>query len=293
MEVLETLAELRRARRIARGRMGFVATMGGLHPGHESLLRAARMENETVLASIFVNPTQFGESADFEDYPRDRERDLEIMKAAEVDLVWAPSMRMMYPEGLEITVEVGAIGSRLEGASRASHFNGVATVVAKLFNQVRPDVSYFGQKDWQQTRVIAALVKGLALDVEVKVVRTVREADGLAWSSRNKRLDGPGREAAAGLYRALRAAEKAFASGETDGDALRRLMRETVASERRVRVGYVSVARAGDLEELSVAQAPLAMLGAIEVGGVRLIDNLVVGVDLWSEDGGGEADSQV
>ncbi len=293
MEVLETLDELRRARRIAGGRLGFVATMGGLHPGHEALLRAARMENETVVASIFVNPTQFGESADFDEYPRDRDRDLEILKSAEVDLVWAPSMNEMYPEGLEVTVEVGTIGSRLEGASRAGHFNGVATVVARLFNQVRPDVTYFGQKDWQQTRVVEALVEGLRLDMEVRVVRTVREADGLAWSSRNERLDGSGREAAAVLYRALRAAEEAFAGGESDGDTLRRLITETVATEPRARLDYVSVAHAEDLEELTVARTPLALLGAIEVGGVRLIDNVVIGVELWSGDGAGETDARL
>ena len=193
MKVLETLAELRGARRNARGRVGFVATMGGLHPGHEALLRAARADCETVAASIFVNPTQFGQDEDFEQYPRSRERDLEIMRAGAVDLVWAPSMAEMYPEGPEITVEVGPIGSRLEGASRSGHFDGVATVVAKLFEQVRPDVSYFGQKDWQQTRVIHALVERLELDVELRVVGTVREGDGLAWSSRNERLDGPGK----------------------------------------------------------------------------------------------------
>jgi pantoate--beta-alanine ligase len=293
MEVLETLDELRRARRIARGRLGFVATMGGLHPGHEALLRAARMENKTVVASIFVNPTQFGEPADFDEYPRDRDRDLEILNSAEVDLVWAPSMEEMYPEGMEITVEVGAIGSRLEGASRAGHFNGVATVVAKLFNQVRPDVTYFGQKDWQQTRVIEALVEGLRLDVEVKVVRTVRETDGLAWSSRNLRLDGPAREAAAVLYRALRAAEEAFAGGETDGDALRRLINETVATEPRAQLDYASLAHAEHLEELTVARTPLALLGAIEVGDVRLIDNVVIGVELWSGDGAGDAHARL
>ena len=293
MKVLETLAELRGARRNARGRVGFVATMGGLHPGHEALLRAARADCETVAASIFVNPTQFGQDEDFEQYPRSRERDLEIMRAGAVDLVWAPSMAEMYPEGPEITVEVGPIGSRLEGASRSGHFDGVATVVAKLFEQVRPDVSYFGQKDWQQTRVIHALVERLELDVELRVVGTVREGDGLAWSSRNERLDGPGREAAGVLYRALRAAEEAFASGEVHAERLRRLMREMVAVERRARLDYVSVAGAEGLEELSVARTPLALLGAIDVGRVRLIDNLVVGVHLWPGVGGGEEGSDV
>lgn len=293
MEALETLAELRRRRGNARGKVGFVATMGALHPGHEALLQAAREQCDTVAASIFVNPTQFGEAADFEEYPRDHRRDLEIMRAAEVDFVWMPTMEEMYPDGSEITVEVGAIGSVLEGASRPGHFNGVATVVAKLFDQVRPDVSYFGQKDWQQTRVIDALVERLALDVELKIVRTVREEDGLAWSSRNERLDDAGRAAAPVLYRALRAAVEAFAGGVVDGEALRRVMRETVEAEDGARLDYVSVANADDLEEVAVARAPLALLGAIAVGGVRLIDNVVVGVELWPYDEGGDAGSQV
>ena len=281
MELVETLKELRALRRKSKGTVGLVATMGALHSGHESLLRAAREDCNTLVASLYVNPTQFGDQADLDRYPRNIQRDLAIMQAEKVDFVWMPSTVEMYPDGEEAEIEIGPIASVLEGAARPGHFNGVATVVSKLFDQVRPHVSYFGQKDWQQTRVIHALINRLSIHVKVKVIKTIREEGGLAWSSRNEFLSRESRIAASILYKALQTAETAFSAGENDGHKLRMLIRQVVGQENLVEIDYASVANARTLEELTVAKTPIAFLGAIRIEGIRLIDNIVFGVDLY------------
>ena len=289
MDVLEGLRELRARRTAAAGRLGLVPTMGALHPGHRALLRVARDGCETVAASLFVNPTQFGAEADFARYPRTRDRDLEILAMEGVDFVWVPPVEVMYPEGPAATVDPGRLATALEGKARPGHFAGVATVVARLFEQVRPDVAFFGQKDWQQTRVIADLIHQRAPGIELVVVATVREADGLAWSSRNVRLDGKGRQAATALYRGLARVAAAFAEGTEDAETLRRLIGAKVKGEPSARLEYASVADALDLTELTIAREPVVFSGAVMVGEVHLIDNIVVGMELARGGGADEA----
>ena len=284
MELVKTLKELRALRQKSKGTVGLVATMGALHAGHKSLLRGAREECNTLVASLYVNPTQFGDQRDFASYPHNIQRDLRILEAEDVDFVWMPSTAEMYPDGEDMEIEMGPIGSVLEGEARPGHFNGVATVVTKLFDQVRPHVSYFGQKDWQQTRVIHELIDRLSIPIDVKVMRTIREENGLAWSSRNESLSRESRIAACVLYKALQTAETAFLTGEKDSQKLRMLIRQIVAQENLVKIDYASVANAKTLEELTIAKMPLALLGAIRIAGVRIIDNIVLGMDLYPKD---------
>lgn len=284
MELVKTLKELRALRQKSKGTVGLVATMGALHAGHKSLLRGAREECNTLVASLYVNPTQFGDQRDFASYPHNIQRDLRILEAEDVDFVWMPSTAEMYPDGEDMEIEMGPIGSVLEGEARPGHFNGVATVVTKLFDQVRPHVSYFGQKDWQQTRVIHELIDRLSIPIDVKVMRTIREENGLAWSSRNESLSRENRIAACVLYKALQTAETAFLTGEKDSQKLRMLIRQIVAQENLVKIDYASVANAKTLEELTIAKMPLALLGAIRIAGVRIIDNIVLGMDLYPKD---------
>jgi pantoate--beta-alanine ligase len=254
VEVVRTIAEARRAlapRRSAS--IGLVPTMGALHEGHLSLLSAARAENGTVVMSLFVNPAQFGEGADLSSYPRDEEHDLVQAEAADVDLVFAPSAAEMYPPGFQTWVDVVELGSILEGTFRPGHFRGVATVCLKLFSVVRPDRAYFGQKDAQQVEVIRRLIADLALELELRVVPTVRDADGLALSSRNARLSPDERRRALALPHAL-------ATHDRD-EALRLL-----AGSDGLEVDYVELA---DFD-------PPALVGAVRVGDTRLIDNVVL-----------------
>ena len=275
MRVLETVAAFREARR-AHGELGFTPTMGFLHEGHLALVARARAETAAVAASLFVNPTQFGDPQDLERYPRDTPGDLAKLERAGVDLVFAPSVAEMYPPGAATHVEVGPLGDVLEGAARPSHFAGVATVVAKLFNIVAPTRAYFGEKDAQQVAVIRRLVRDLDLPVEVVACPTVREADGLALSSRNVRLSPAQRAAAPVLHRALRAAQSLAAAGGRDAERLRAAVRAVVASEPLADLDYVSVADPGSLEELSRLDGPALLSLAARFGPVRLIDNLVL-----------------
>ncbi|MDX1664246.1 MAG: pantoate--beta-alanine ligase [Candidatus Promineifilaceae bacterium] len=255
---------------------GLVPTMGYLHEGHLSLVRRARAAQERVAASIYVNPTQFAPTEDLESYPRNLERDLALLEAEGVDLVFTPNDQVMYPQGFQTAIQVGEVSQPLEGASRPTHFQGVATIVAKLFNIVAPTAAYFGQKDAQQTVVVRRMAADLNFDVEIVICPTVREADGLAMSSRNARLSAEQRAAAPVLYHALTRARAALAEGETSGAALRRLMKETVAAEPLARLDYVSVADPASLAELeSVGQKALLSL-AVFIGEVRLIDNVLL-----------------
>jgi pantoate--beta-alanine ligase len=224
--------------------------MGYLHEGHLSLVRAAREQCDVVVVSIFVNPTQFGPNEDFTRYPRDPERDLAMLDNAGVDWVFMPGVEEMYPEGFSTYVEVGGVTSPLEGAARPGHFKGVTTVVAKLFNIVQPDRAYFGQKDAQQVVVIRKMVHDLAFPLEIVVVPTMREPDGLAMSSRNVYLNPQEREAALVLYRSLNAVKELWDAGERRGSALRDAMTSALASEPLARPDYVSVADPATLEEL-------------------------------------------
>ncbi len=275
MQLVETVAQLQAWRTAQRDRtIGFVPTMGYLHDGHLALVRRARTENEIVVVSIFVNPLQFGPHEDYERYPRDLARDLALLAPEGVDLVFAPSVEEMYPPGFATSVVVsGPVAERLEGASRPGHFRGVATVVARLLNLVRPTRAYFGWKDAQQVLVIRRMVQDLALPVEIVPVPTVREADGLALSSRNVYLSPEERAAASAIPRALFAALERFQAGERNAEMLRRIVREALASSL-VRLDYVSVSDLERFEELEVVDRPALLLVAAWVGTTRLIDNL-------------------
>jgi pantoate--beta-alanine ligase len=276
MRVITTIAELRTARAALQGTTGLVPTMGYLHEGHLSLVRRARAENDHVITTIFVNPTQFGPSEDLTRYPRDLPRDLALLEAEKVDLVFAPDVSEMYPPGFGTFIDVGPIAAPLEGAARPGHFRGVATVVCKLFAITSPHRAYFGQKDAQQTLVIRRMTLDLNLPVEIVVCPIVREPDGLAMSSRNVYLNPEERRAATVLFRALRAVQERFATGERNGDALRAAMRAVIESEPLARADYVSVADLDDLHELeTVTNRALASL-AVRIGTTRLIDNCVL-----------------
>ena len=275
MQVLETIAEMRAARRGLTS-LGLVPTMGFLHAGHISLVERAKAECGAVAVSIFVNPTQFGPTEDLSRYPRDLPRDLAMLEAAGVELVFTPQPAEIYPPGFSTRVEVGAVAGPLEGASRPGHFAGVATVVAKLFNIVQPTRAYFGQKDAQQSVVIRRMTRDLDLPVEVVVAPTVREADGLALSSRNAYLTPEQRTAAPVLFRALSKAQASFTLGERNAETLRNAMRDVIANTPEAEVDYVSLADPDTMEELvRIDTRALASL-AIRFGHTRLIDNLLL-----------------
>lgn len=277
MRTVTTLTELRTARLSLKGTVGLVPTMGYLHEGHLSLIRQARAECEHVVVSIFVNPTQFGPNEDLSKYPRDLERDLSLIEPLGVDFVWTPTAEVMYPTGYQTWVEVEAITRPLEGSMRPGHFKGVTTVVAKLFNGVQPHKAYFGQKDAQQQTVIRQMVRDLNFPLEVVVCPTVREADGLAMSSRNKYLEGENRQAALVLFRALSAAKDLYEKGERSAEALRRKMKEIIDAEPYAQMQYVSCADFDTLEELEQVKGKALLSMAVLIGKTRLIDNFILG----------------
>jgi pantoate--beta-alanine ligase len=258
--------------------VGFVPTMGYLHAGHISLVEAARRENSVVAVSIFVNPTQFGPNEDFTTYPRDPERDLALLTEAGVNWVFTPSVDEIYPPGFSTYVDVRDITRRLEGEMRPGHFLGVATVVAKLFNILQPTRAYFGQKDAQQVAVLRKMVADLAFPLQLVVVPTLREPDGLAMSSRNVYLTPNERQAAVCLHRALSAALSLWRSGERRGSALRAAMQAVLSAEPLARPDYVSVANPLTLEELDDSGAATRALAslAVRIGKTRLIDNFLL-----------------
>lgn len=277
MMIVSSLDELHAARLLLDGRLGLVPTMGYLHKGHLSLARRAREECDRVAASIFVNPTQFGPTEDLSKYPRDLDRDLSLLDAAGVDLVWTPDNETIYPPDFSTWVEVEGLTKPLEGAARPGHFRGVTTVVAKLFNAVQPQAAYFGQKDAQQAAVVRKMTRDLNFPVEIVVCPTVRETDGLAMSSRNSYLSPEERKSAVVLFRALTAAREAFERGERDAESLRKVMSATLASEPRARTQYVSCADYDTLEELGTVTGKALLSMAVFIGKTRLIDNFVVG----------------
>lgn len=275
MQVISTIEAVRQAR-TAYPTLGLVPTMGYLHAGHLSLVRQARQECGAVAVSIFVNPTQFGPNEDFGRYPRDMQRDLSLLEAEGVDLVFTPEPSTIYPPGFGTEVVLAAAEEVLEGAARPGHFRGVATVVCKLLNILQPTRAYFGQKDAQQTVVVRQMVRDLNMPYEIVVAPTIREADGLALSSRNTYLSAEQRQVATVLYRALRAASEHYAAGERSAAVLREVMQMVLAGEPSVQPEYVSVADPLSLRELETISHGALFSMAVRLGSVRLIDNMLV-----------------
>jgi pantoate--beta-alanine ligase len=277
VQFLTTIAQVREARAAIPGSVGLVPTMGALHEGHLALVRAARYANQRVIVSIFVNPTQFGPNEDFAAYPRDTQRDLDMLRAEAVDFVFMPSAEEMYPPGFDTAIDAGMITEPLEGAHRPGHFLGVATVVLKLFNIVQPTRAYFGRKDAQQLAVIRHVVRDLDLDVEIVPIDTVREPDGLAMSSRNAYLSPAERRSALVLWNALSLAREMWTRGARDAEAFRKRLRELIEDEESARIDYVSVADPETLREVDRIQGPVLVSLAVRIGRTRLIDNITLG----------------
>lgn len=275
MKVVTTIADLRAVRAELPQPVGFVPTMGYLHDGHLALVRAARAESATVVASIFVNPTQFGADEDLAAYPRDLERDLALLEEESVDMAFVPPVEEMYHKDVGTVVDPQGIGEVLEGAARPGHFRGVATVVVKLFNLVQPQKAYFGEKDAQQVAVLRKVVADLFLPVQLVSCPTVREPDGLALSSRNVYLTEEQRRAATALYRGLSRAREAWLGGEREAATLRAMVTSEVEQEPVIQLEYVSVAHPTTLEGLDTVGVDGALLSlAARAGRARLIDNV-------------------
>ena len=277
MKVVNTNKQMSWICREAAKPVGLVPTMGALHEGHLSLVDQARVDNGTVVVSIFVNPTQFGDQNDLSQYPRDIESDLALLRQHGVDLVYIPSVQEVYPDGFDTWVNVGSLADKLEGLHRPGHFRGVATVVSKLFNVMRPDRAYFGQKDGQQTVVIQKLAKDLDMGVEIVVMPTIREADGLAMSSRNAQLSADDRKAAPVVYKSLCNAYGRWAEGERNADNLKDAAKSVLLTESIIKsIDYVSVASMTTLDEVDLIDENAILSVAVEIGSVRLIDNMVL-----------------
>ncbi|MCQ2003784.1 pantoate--beta-alanine ligase [Rhizobium sp. NRK18] len=283
MKTLKTIADLRESlapHRAAGRSIGFVPTMGYLHVGHMELVRRARAENDIVVASIFVNPLQFGANEDLAKYPRDLARDSAMLAKADVDFLFAPGVEDMYPRPMETVVDVPKLGSELEGEARPGHFAGVATVVSKLFNIVQPDSAYFGEKDYQQVTIIRRMVEDLAIPVRIVPVPTVREADGLACSSRNVYLSPEERKTAVIVPRALAEAERLIASGLEDVAALEGAIRDFIRAEPLANPEVVAIRDAATLQQPgNLKDRPVLLLLYVRIGTTKLLDNRVLGLN--------------
>jgi pantoate--beta-alanine ligase len=267
----------RKIRREQDRTVGLVPTMGALHEGHLSLVREARRMCDVVVVSVFVNPAQFGPGEDFAHYPRDLTKDTALLTDYNVDYIFAPPVEEIYPKGFSTYVNVEGLSEQLEGASRPGHFRGVSTVVTILLNTIRPDFAFFGQKDAQQALVIRRLVKDLAFDTEIVILPIVREDSGLAISSRNLYLTADEQKSATILHEALKQAKQAFKDGERNASRITDLIRQTVESEPRARLDYVTIADAETLEKLDrVDERPTLIALAAYVGKTRLIDNMIL-----------------
>lgn len=280
MRIIEKVKEMKLFSEMARREgksIGFVPTMGYLHEGHLSLVRRARAENDVVVVSIFVNPIQFGPNEDYDRYPRDFERDKMLLEKEGVDCVFYPSVEEMYPQDFSTYVEETVLSKPLCGRSRPGHFRGVCTVVAKLFNIVKPHRAYFGQKDAQQFRVLRRMVRDLNMDVEMIECPIVREPDGLAMSSRNVYLSPEERRQALALYRSLKLAEELFTKGERDALKIKREMEEFLRGFDKVKVDYVEIVDEETLEPVSKIEKKVIVAVAAWVGKARLIDNVILG----------------
>ena len=280
MKTVRTIEELRRIVQVWKEKnasVGLVPTMGFLHEGHESLMRCAREDTDFVVVSIFVNPTQFGPDEDLDRYPRDLEHDLERCEALHVDLVYCPEAAEMYPHGYQTTVNVEGLSQGLCGKSRPAHFQGVCTVVSKLFNIVTPDRAYFGQKDAQQLAVIRRMARDLNFPVEIVGCPIVREPDGLAKSSRNKYLSPEERRSAPALNEALKLAEASAAAGTRDSATLRRIVEDRLAAEPLFRVDYIEIVDAFSLQPVAEITGSTLIAAAAYLGKTRIIDNVLIG----------------
>ena len=274
MEIIEAIRPLRAALKHLPRPVGLVPTMGFLHAGHLALIERARKETRSLVVSVFINPEQFGSHEDIKTYPRDMGSDLVKLEEAGADLVFTPPVSEIYPPGFASYVEVGQIGERLEGEYRAGHFKGVATIVCKLISLVRPERAYFGEKDYQQTKVVAQLNADLNLGSEIVVLPTVRESDGLALSTRNIYLDPRERDAATILYRSLSLAREMVSDGILDVERIRCRMRVAICAEPLSEVDYISIVNEATLEEIDSIMDSARALVAIRIGKTRLIDNM-------------------
>ena len=273
---IEEVRSILRRPRLEGRTVGLVPTMGALHAGHLALVTASRKRCDLTVVSVFVNPTQFGEGEDFESYPRDLDADVALLEDAGVDVLFAPTVPVMYPPGATTRVDPGPIGSVLCGASRPGHFTGVATVVTKLLGIVHPDVAFFGEKDYQQLRVLEHVVRDLDIDTRIVGVPIVREADGLALSSRNRYLSREDRAHALVLSRALAHAQKSAEAGDTDAAALEAELAAKIAAEPGVTLDYAAIVDAKTLERVTVLTRESRALVAARVGSARLIDNVAI-----------------
>lgn len=280
MEIInrrQRMASISRRLRRENKTVAFVPTMGALHEGHLSLVKEARQSSDVVIVSIFVNPEQFNDKGDLERYPRDLTGDASLLAEYDVDYVFAPEQAEMYPDGFATYVYVEGVSEGLEGASRPGHFRGVATVVTILFNSVRPDLAYFGQKDAQQVAVIKRMTADLGFETEIVVVPTVREESGLALSSRNRVLSDEERERASVIYKSLREAKLAFTQGERNAAKLIEIVHDGIGKEPLAAIDYVSVVDGKTLEPLQkVGDTEVLIAAAVRFGTVRLIDNVVL-----------------
>jgi pantoate--beta-alanine ligase len=280
VEILATVADVRtfvKKQRCQGKTIAFVPTMGALHEGHLQMMRSAKAEYATVIISIFVNPTQFGQGEDFASYPRNFSRDKDLAQGVGIDAIFYPEAAEIYPPGFKTHVEVDTISGIMCGRSRPGHFRGVATVVTKLLNIVQPDMAYFGQKDAQQAILIMRMVKDLNMPVEIRVFPTVREADGLAMSSRNAYLSAEERKAAAVINLALLKAKNLLSCGEFKSEVLAEAVRREIKTEPLARIDYVEVRDASTLAEIDVVQGPVLLAAAVFFGTTRLIDNIIWG----------------
>lgn len=279
MDVIKNIGEMRRKVLSIKDRertVGFVPTMGALHNGHLSLIRKARDENNKVVVSIFVNPTQFDDNDDFNRYPRSLDEDIEFAEKANVDVVFAPGTDELYPDGFCTYVLQTNLTETLCGKQRPGHFKGVTTIIAKLFNIVKPDRAYFGQKDYQQSVVIRRLVNDLNMEIDIRVLPTVREEDGLALSSRNKHLNAEERSSALCIYGSLSRAKSMFLSNIKDAKEISEEMTSIIKSAKYTKIDYVSVVDADSLEDVSYIKGRAVAAVAVWVGNTRLIDNILI-----------------
>ncbi len=286
MDVIDSIEGLRKVRKAITGSVGLVPTMGALHAGHIALVRQAKAENDHVIVTIFVNPTQFAQNEDLSKYPRDIPRDLDMLRQAGVDLVFTPTADQIYPAGFQTWIEVERVAQGLEGVRRPGHFRGVATVVAKLFNLTQPDCAYFGQKDAQQAAVIKQMVRDLNFPLRIRICPTVREADGLAMSSRNVYLSEQQRRSASIIRHSLEAASVVYEKGERDPIAIRVVIEDVLKREPLAQVDYVSIADAVSLQELDTAsEQPILVSLVVRMGTTRLLDNMLLPEELNDIDG--------
>ena len=277
MQIARTIADMKKLRRECTGSVGLVPTMGFLHEGHLALVKQARSENPVAVATIFVNPTQFGPGEDFKSYPRDLDRDLALLEKVRTDIVFIPSDKEIYPGGYNTWVEVRGITAKLEGKSRPTHFQGVTTVCNRLFNIIEPDRAYFGQKDAQQAIVIQRMVADLNMNLDIVVCPTVRESDGLAMSSRNTYLTKDERVSAVVLYKSLCLAKDMYGKGERDAAAIKRAMESLISGVAAAKLDYISIADTGTLDEVDTIRGRVLVSLAVRLGKPRLIDNIILG----------------